>query len=151
MAATKAWMSLTRHCSSLALIQRDSALLLAMTLRSPPTCATPTKRSDAASRTAAQLRPELGPGTTHQRLRRQEPELFVQPIDPAIRRIEVVLGDVVPDLRDVVSRQGPTRDAGHSAFAVLAERRVRACRFTAALSQASAGPLATPRPISALS
>ena len=69
----------------------------------------------ASDRKTAHTGRQLLAGTTHHRLRCQQPELLVDVIHPAIGGGGTVVGDEVSDLEDVGLRERSTRHPWHSA------------------------------------
>ncbi len=67
----------------------------------------------APERQAADTRCELITLSTHERLRGQQLELLVKPVDPGIRLIKAVVSDVVPDIRDVSCCLRASEDTRH--------------------------------------
>src|SRR3989304_5322820 len=67
----------------------------------------------APERKAAHARAQFVAGPAHHGLRRQQPELFIGAVHPAIGGVNAVVGDVAPDLEDVRLSKRPPRDPRH--------------------------------------
>lgn len=80
-----------------------------------------------AKRQAADTRSEIVALSAYQRLCRQKLKLLVELVYPGISLIKAIVGDVVPDIRDISSRSRAAQDARHLfAFGFFRSRTPRA-------------------------
>jgi hypothetical protein len=95
-----------------------------------------------SNREAPDRRAELGAGTSHLWLGRQQVEAGGEVVDEAVACLDVVLGDVDGDLEKVGVGFRAPRDAAH--LRLLDPVRLRTRRFRSAASKSAEGPLSIP-------